>query len=433
MKTSCSCSTLVAFVAGAAVLASNASAVEPVRWAPDQVSSIVWSQQQKVSGSDAAASQGVPCVLVYADHAFVCDAYATVGSNTHQGAVYVFSKSGTTWVQTQKLTASDGAAFDGFGNSIAYDPSGGALVIGASNKKVGTHTQQGAAYTFSSLSGTWFQTQELQASDGAQSDAFGSSVAVTSSAVFVGAPGKNKSGQSGAGAAYVFQGAAGSRTQAQQLWGDAASAENFGTSLAVNGNTTFIGAPYYYDGANDVGAVFAFTLQSCTGGTQCWKQQQLIVPPSGVLPVDPDSLFGISLATSGTTLLVGAPYSSNGFIQRYRGAVDVFALSGGVWGYQQQLTASDAAANNLFGYGIAISGTVALIGAVPTASPGIVYSFEQSVGSWSQQQEFNASDGTNHDEFGLAISISGSTALIAAYAAEVGTNTDQGAGYFFTH
>ena len=239
----------------------------------------------------------------------------------------------------------------------------------------------------------------------------------------------------GVGAAYVFQGAAGSRTQTQQLWGDATSSEGFGWSIALNGNTTFIGAPEYYDGNNDVGAVFVFTLQPCVGASSCWKQQQLIVAPSCCgQTIDPDSLFGLSLATSGTTLLVSQPYASfGGWANRYEGAADIYNLSGGTWTFAQQLTASDRQVNDLFGYGVALSGTVALVGAVHNLSPGVVYSFEQSGGLWSQQQEFSASDGTTHDQFGSAISISGTTALIGANLADVGGNTDQGAAYFFTH
>jgi len=414
--------------------ALHASAAEPIlHAAPNQIDSIVWTEQQKVSGSDAAAGDELSTVLIYADHAFVGDPAATIGSNSHQGAVYVFGKSGSTWIQTQKLTASDGAALDFFGNAIAFDPSGGGLVIGASNKTVGTHAQQGAVYTFANSSGTWIQTQKLVASDGQQSDAFGYSVGVSSQAVFVGAPGKDKSAVMSAGAAYVFQGAGGSRVQTQELWGDAASAEGFGHSIAINGSTTFIGAPYYYDGNNDVGGVFVFVQQSCVGGTTCWNQQQLLVPPTISQIQNPDSNFGASIATAGTTLMIGAPYASIGYPLRSMGVVDVYGLSGGVWSYSQQLMASDRGANNTFGMGLATNGSVALIGAPRTSSPGAVYSFELSGGTWSQQQEFGASDGTTYDGFGDAISMSGTTALIDAFRANVGSNSLQGAGYFFSH
>ncbi len=70
----------------------------------------------------------------------------TVGSNARQGAAYVFSDSATGWVQTGELIASDGAAQDFLGASVAL--SGSTVVAGAPYHKVGSNSAQGVAYVF---------------------------------------------------------------------------------------------------------------------------------------------------------------------------------------------------------------------------------------------------------------------------------------------
>jgi hypothetical protein len=143
--------------------------------------------------------------------------------------------------------------------------------------------------------------------------------------------------------------------------------------------------------------------------------------------------FGQSIASAGTTLAIGAPYATFDWPHRYQGLVNVYSFSAGTWTATAQLLASDAGASDLLGYGLATDGTIILAGAPRNLTPGAAYSFELSGGVWSQQQEFQASDGINQDQFGVQISISGSTALIGALRANVGTHTGQGAAYYFTH
>ena len=106
--------------------------------------------------------------------------YHTVGANIAQGAAYVFTLSGGTWSQTQELTASDGAANDLFGD-VAI--SGSTIMVGASFHWVDGNYNQGAVYVFTLSGGTWSQTQELTASDGAAYDYFGDVVLSGSTAV----------------------------------------------------------------------------------------------------------------------------------------------------------------------------------------------------------------------------------------------------------
>ena len=83
----------------------------------------------------------------------------------------MFGRSGTSWSQQAKLTASDGAAGDVFGNSVAI--SGNTAVIGAYYDDVGSNSNQGSAYVFVRSGTSWSQQAKLTASDGAASDYFG--------------------------------------------------------------------------------------------------------------------------------------------------------------------------------------------------------------------------------------------------------------------
>ena len=179
---------------------------------------------------------------------------AKVGVNYQQGAAYLFVKPGGEWVsasQTAKLTASDGVPYDGLGFSLALSGDGGTVVAGASNATVGGKSQQGAAYLYLKPAGGWssavVQTAKLTASDGAAHDSLGISIAVGSDGgtVVAGANGATVGGKSSQGAAYLFVkppgGWATTSTFTTKLTAaDGAANWRFGTSVALNG-TVIVG------------------------------------------------------------------------------------------------------------------------------------------------------------------------------------------------
>ena len=142
-------------------------------------------------------------VALAGDTALVGACDRTIGGNTYQGAAYVFVRSGGTWAQQGALTASDGAAHDGFGSSVALD--GDTALIGAPGHQVGDNGAQGAAYVFVRSGGTWSeQGGALTASGGAASDWFGSSVALDGDTALIGASAARVGDNAAQGAAYVF-------------------------------------------------------------------------------------------------------------------------------------------------------------------------------------------------------------------------------------
>src|SRR5262249_11223350 len=121
-------------------------------------------------------------------------------------AAYVFVRDATTpppsWTQQAKLMASDAVFIDLFGFSVAIH--GDTVVVGAIGTGVAPSFDQGAAYVFVRSGTTWSEQQKLTASDGKSGDSFGGSVAIDGNTVVVGAAGADVTPNFNQGAAYVF-------------------------------------------------------------------------------------------------------------------------------------------------------------------------------------------------------------------------------------
>jgi hypothetical protein len=129
----------------------------------------------------------------------VITARADDENGTSSGSVYIFKSDGENWVQTQKLMASDGEAFDYFGASSSLY--GNTLIVGATLDDEG-FAQQGSAYVFTFNGTKWVETQKLVASDGEIFDAFGFSVAASEESLFIGTLSDDNGTNSGS--VYVF-------------------------------------------------------------------------------------------------------------------------------------------------------------------------------------------------------------------------------------
>jgi nucleoside-specific outer membrane channel protein Tsx len=382
-----------------------------------------WVQQAELIASDGKAND------IFGLSVAVSGSTAVVGAPGGDkfqgaGAAYVFGQSGGTWSQQAELTASDGKANDQFGYSVAVD--GSTAVVGAYQHTVGSNWNQGAAYVFVQSGGTWSQQAELTASDGKANDIFGLSVAVSGSTAVVGGPQHAGGSNEAQGAAYVFVESGGTWNQQAELTAsDGAQSDAFGYSVAVDGSTAVVGAPNKTAGSNGgQGVAYAF-VQS--GGT--WSQQAELTASDGAA----GDYFGGSVAVSGNTAVMGAVLHTVGSNVR-QGAAYVFVESGGTWSQRAELTASDGTASDYFGNSVAVSGSTAVVGAPggdKFQGAGAAYVFGQSGGTWSQQAELTASDGKAYDQFGSAVAVSGSTAVAGAPDHTVGSNQYQGAGYVF--
>jgi hypothetical protein len=367
----------------------------------------VWAQESELLASDAAVGDNFGWSVSVSGSIAVIGAYTKkIGTNTSQGAAYVFTRSGTTWTQQQELTASDGAAGDWFGYSVSL--SGTTVVIGAPQKNVGSNVSQGAAYVFALAGSAWSQMQELTTPF---SGNFGWSVALDGSTALIGASGSTVNMNPNQGFAYVYVRSGSTWGQQQQLAAsDGVTSDQFGYSVAVSGNTAVVSAANKKVGANaSQGAAYVFTRSGSS-----WTQQQKLTSSDGAA----NDEFGYSVSLSGSTALIGAPFKKVG-TNTSQGAAYVFAGSGSTWSQQQELVSSDGAAGDEFGYSVAVTGSRVLVGAVfktinSANDQGAAYVFVGSGTTWTQQQELTASDGTSQNWFGSAVSLNGTTALIGA-------------------
>ena len=273
-----------------------------------------WSQQQELTASDGAPDDWFGnSVAVDGSTVVVGAPHHMVGSNANQGAAYVFMQSGSTWSQQAELTASDGAARDNFGISVAVN--GSTAVVAALNHAGGSNASHGAAYVFVQSATTWGQEAELTSSGGATGDNFGRSVAVSGGVVVVGSPGpKFTPSSTYAGAAYVFVQSGTSWSQQVELTAsDGAARDNFGISVAVDGSTALVGA-LNHNGAQ--GAAYVFVQSGTT-----WSQQAELTASDGGTG---EAQLGTSVAVSGSEAVAGAPWHSDAS-NKWQGAAYVFA------------------------------------------------------------------------------------------------------------
>jgi hypothetical protein len=321
-----------------------------------------WSQVQKLVASDGAAGDqfGV-AIAFHGSLAIITAPFARVNGRTWQGAAYVFALNGGTWTERQKLVSASGASFDTFGISVAFNSATAFFGAGGASNSAGQIVPR-KVYTFEApvtRNGPWQEGPILSSPDTTDANSsFGSSIAVSADVAFIGARSATIGAKIGQGRVYAYERSHGAWTPVQKLAAsDGAARDNFGASLAIDGNTAMIGAP----GAPRNGNV-------STGAVYCWERVHgAWVESSKLVATDGAAinLFGASVSLSGSTMLAGA-YGANS----YRGAAYVFRHIAGQWNQVQKLTASDAAPGNVFGYYAAVTMRTALVGAYPAKVGG---------------------------------------------------------------
>lgn len=385
----------------------------------------------KRTASDGAAGDNFGINVAFDGETAVVGAWgADTAGGADAGAAYVLIRNGGVWSQQGKLTASDGATNDNFGLSVAV--SGDTAVVGASNDTTAAGSGAGSAYVFTRSGGVWTQQAKLTAADAAAGDAFGISVAIEGNTIVVGAESDDTSGGVDAGSAYVFTRSGTFWSQQAKLTAsDGAAGDRFGYSVALSNQSAIIGAQGD-DTAGGTNAGSAYVFTRC--GT-VWTQQAKLTASDGAA----NDAFGVSVAVSGDAAIVGASGDDTA-AGTDAGSAYVFARSGGAWLQQVKLTASDAAAGDLFGISVAIDRETVVIGAYTDdvtsgSNAGSVYVFTQNsdaCGSpWGQQAKLTASDGAAGDEFGYTVALRSDTAVVGAFSDDLSAGAEAGSIYVF--
>jgi hypothetical protein len=338
------------------------------------------------------------------------------------GAVYIFSRSGTTWTQQAYLKASNIGSSDRFGRSVALSGDGNTLAIGAHQEDSNSAVDQtnnsagnsGAVYIFTRSGTSWSQEAYIKASNIGNSDQFGTSVA-----------------------------------------------------LSDNGNTLAVGAIGEASGnaadqsdnyAFNSGAVYIFTRS----GTN-WSQEDYLKASN----IGSNDQFGISVTLSGdgNTLAIGADREASNSVDNpsnnsvfNSGAVYIFIRSGSIWTQEAYLKASTIGESDQFGEFVYLSndGNTLAVSArrerskIPTDQSdnsafdsGAAYVFTREGSAWSQKDYLKASNLESGDLFSSSVAISGdgSTLVVGALGEDSALQTNQnnnsfntsGAAYVFSN
>jgi len=291
------------------------------------------TQLAKIKASDPAQNGRFGWSVAVGSGRIVVGAYADDDNGSNSGSAYIFDLGGT---QLAKIKASDGAASDNFGYSVALGS--GRIVVGSPYDD-DNGSSSGSAYIFD-LDGT--QLAKIDASDGASNDWFGLSVAVGSGRIVVGAYGDDDNGSS-SGSAYIFDL---DGTQLAKIdASDGASGDGFGRSVAVGSGRIVVGSPYDADNGSTSGSAYIFDL----GGTQLAK----IKASDGAT----GDGFGLSVAVGSGRIVVGAWLDDdNGSAS---GSAYIFDLGGT---QLAKIDASDGAAVDFFGFSVAVGSGRIVVG-----------------------------------------------------------------------
>lgn len=380
------------------------------------------------------------------------------GTFSNSGASYVYERNAGGaggWGQAMRLAPAELQAGDSFGYAVAID--GDLIAISAPTQDAGGIADSGAVYIFQRDPldrNLWSQVIKLRApvGDRVAGDTFGKALALKGATLVVGAPFANKPGTD-SGAVFIFEKDLGG----PGLWGfkerllptptpiDGIAQDNFGNTLALDGNTLAIGAT----GANRAltggnfkfGAVYVFERPDAVGA---WTQSNKIHVFSDPAASEND-LFGCGLDLSGDTIAVGACQTDAG-AAIHPGAAFVFErnLGGaGNWGLSRKLVPPTLFEGDLFGRSVGIDGDIILVGAskqVPGVNPvsnsGFVSVYRREKGgaeNWGKIDQLQPSPPTAIDQFGISCAIDHFTAAVGAFSDSVNAPNAVGAGAAYVY
>jgi hypothetical protein len=386
----------------------------------------IWYQEAFIKASNAESDDNFGSALSLAGDTLIVGALAedsnqttiTNGTTsgldndaTNSGAVYIYRRSVSEWVQESYLKAVNSEVNDQFGSSVII--SGSTLAVGVrledSNQTTITNgttassnnsaTSSGAVYVYERTGTQWTQEAYVKAVNTEPSAEFGSAVSLSDNTLVVGA----------------YQ-------------------EDNNQSTITNGSTAATTLLYGYPG---MGAVYVYRRV----GNQ-WAQQAYIKAANARM----FAYFGASISLSGDTLAVGSwgEYANQTTITNgttassdssavATGAVYIYRRTGVQWGQEAYVKAANAEAYDRFGTSVALSGDILAVGAQRESSnqtvitndstasadnsayaSGAVYIYRRNGTQWAQEAYVKAANAASNDGFGLPVALTGNTLAVGA-------------------
>ena len=333
-------------------------------------------------------------------------------------AMLIMCRATTSHTDEVKLTAGDAAADDNFSTSVSI--SGNYAIVGApGNDDDGDRS--GSAYIFALDGGIWAQQAKLIAKDGEGGDFYGRSVSIDGDWAIV----SSHHDDVWSGSAYIYQ-------RDGNLWKeqgkinarDGDSNDSFGFSVDISGDTAIAGMPQDNDKGEDSGSVYVYVRVK-----DKWVEQQKFTPRD----VDAGDIFGSAVSIDGDYAIIGSLWDDDK--GNRSGSAYIYKRIRTVWTQEAKLVASDGARNAEFGFSVHISGKYAIVGAYAhNSGTGAAYVFVRNGEKWTEEAKLTASDGQAKDDFGISVSINGTTGNVAALVGSYrhdGKGNNSGAVYSF--
>ena len=303
-----------------------------------------WTQTQKIHASDGEKSDNFAFTVSLLGNRAIIGAYGDDDNGESSGAAYVFDYDGAVWNQTQKLSASDGEAYDGFGRSVSLTEN--RIIIGADRNN--NDDGRGAAYVFELDGNNWQEMQKLTALD---SNEFGSAVYLSGNKAFISDVSDDQM-DFNAGAVYVYYLDGNTWLQEQKiLASDGERFNEFGYSLQVSGNTLVVGANRDDDLGSQSGSAYVFDFDGSV-----WNQTQKLMAPDG----GEYHQFGESVSIVGNSVLVGASRAGESLMAT--GSAYLFKNQGNGWNLVRQIFPKNGSDLDYFGRSVSLGLNMLLIG-----------------------------------------------------------------------
>ncbi len=359
---------------------------------PLTVDPTLQAEETKLDVPGAMPGDRVGCSIAIDGDTALVGACHTAGpmGELDMGAAYVFTRVGQMWSQSAMLLPTERKEHDRFGFSVAL--SGNRALIGSWSNVI---PFRGTAHVFVKNGAEWSQEAQLDPSVMLAYDQFGGAVALDGDTALVGAA-------KGDGVAWFF-------TRKEDQWiedkslapSDVGSNKEMGWSAALSGTTAVVGAP----GSKTAGAAYVF--EKGAGG---WSETRKLLLAGGITGDN----FGISVAISGKTILVGAKN-----VNELRGGAYIFEKGNNGWPVHPQWKLLGSEKDDNLGWSVALDGDTAAIGVPQPVSEvglGAVYIVKKKAGAWSLPEDLSIGPFAPlpGSRFGHSVAIQGNTVLVGA-------------------
>lgn len=380
------------------------------------------SENRKIVANDGGANDRFGGSVSIDDDYAIIGAWLDNNNGAIGGSAYVFKRNANNWNEVAKLTPSDGEVDDYFGTAISI--SGNYVVIGASNDD-DNGSNAGAAYIFERDVGTdtWSEVLKIKPIDGETADLFGARVSISGETAIISAWGDDDTG-SNQGAAYIFDRIGGTWVESTKLTvSDGNNGMRLGISVSISGNTAIIGADFENTNGTNAGTAYVFKKSGSS-----WNEEAKLVALDG----EDFDQFGFSVSVFGDDAIIGAVSdddNGNGagaaYIFTRTGSTwnEIIKLTA------SDGSGLDEFGGRVF---ISENSAIVSAPRTDDAGndSGSVYAFERREGSWKEVAKLMASDDDAEDRFGTSISMSGEI-IIVGTSLEDSNGSNSGSAYIF--